>query len=214
MRLIAPDYCLGCGIEGFLLCSECAAYQAELVSKCYKCHTLTKDYRVCDHCRSGSSLLHVWSLANHQSLYKQVLYQIKYSYNQDACRDLAVALERSLPYLDPSVHILTYAPSASSRIRQRGFDHAKSIAEQLAKMRGLQCVSTLKRLDQSKQVGRTRQERFEQASKAYRVTSIDPSSQYIVIDDILTTGATLESIAKILRNAGARHVSAAVIIRK
>jgi predicted amidophosphoribosyltransferase len=71
------------------------------------------------------------------------------------------------------------------------------------------------RLGQTRQVGSRKTDRMKQLQDAYRVTHLNQirGKHIIIVDDVLTTGATLESVAKILRGAGASRVDALVFAR-
>jgi predicted amidophosphoribosyltransferase len=100
-------------------------------------------------------------------------------------------------------------------VRQRGYDQTRLIARVFAKQRGLPCDELLVRRGQSRQVGSDRKHRQEQAAKNYQSKqNIAKGTEVLLIDDILTTGATLEASAKILYQAGAKTVNAVVFAQK
>jgi len=96
-------------------------------------------------------------------------------------------------------------------VRIRGYDQSQLIAKRLAKQLGLPYCRLLRRVGQTRQVGASRQQRKEQIQHAFQPTGNKLTSQrVIVVDDILTTGATLEAAAAALKQAGASHVTAVV----
>ena len=98
-------------------------------------------------------------------------------------------------------------------MRIRGYDHALLIAQAFAGLRGLSCERLLTRLTQTRQVGASRAQRLAQLHDAFLVIREVPC-HVLVIDDVVTTGATLEAVAALLRREGARHVDAAVFAQK
>ncbi len=103
-------------------------------------------------------------------------------------------------------------PTIGKHIRERGFDHTLTLARKLAKKRGWKCERILTREVDTVQVGAKVAERKTQAQKAYGIKGkVDPEKVYLLLDDVWTTGATMEAAEKILREAGAKKIYAAVI---
>lgn len=111
--------------------------------------------------------------------------------------------------------IITYVPTATSRVRIRGYDQTKLIAEEFARIRGLSCRRLLVRIGQARQVRSTRAQRAAQAAGNYiAVPGTTLDGTVVLIDDIITTGATLGSAAKVLKKVGVKHVLGAVFAQK
>jgi ComF family protein len=148
-------------------------------------------------------------------LIKDFIHRFKFERAQAAAKPIATMMAGTLPYFDRST-IVTHIPTATSRRRQRGYDHAALLARALAQRLGLRHMTLLARLGQTRQVGATRGERLKQLHSAFRPlrTSVLPGSRILVVDDIVTTGATLEAAAHVLRENGAKTVSAAVFAQK
>lgn len=122
-------------------------------------------------------------------------------------------MNQALPVLPDNV-VVTYIPTIPSHIRERGYDHAKLIAKEFARIRGLPCRSILLRSTNAKQLGASKASRIAQAKRAYRVDpALDPVT-YLIIDDIFTTGSTMKYGAKALMDAGSKDVYIAVIARQ
>lgn len=103
-------------------------------------------------------------------------------------------------------------PTISRHIRQRGLDHTKMIAEELAKKKGFNCESLLKRRSEFVQVGATREQRLKQAQEAYMINGmVDKEKIYILLDDVWTTGASMRAAYSEMKKAGAVNVIMSVI---
>jgi predicted amidophosphoribosyltransferase len=103
-------------------------------------------------------------------------------------------------------------PTASRRSAGRGFDPATEIAAALALRAGLPLTSCLARRGAGRQLGRRRTQRLADPP-SIRAAGAAPASA-LLIDDVLTTGATLTACARALREAGSVRVVAATFSRR
>ena len=126
----------------------------------------------------------------------------------------AALLDDVVPLLPPDT-IVVPVPTIGSHIRQRGYDHALLMAKEFARQRELQMTTALERITTAKQRGANRKERFTQAEAAFRSRTITETNQaYLLIDDVVTTGATLQYAAKSLQEAGAQTIWVAALARQ
>jgi len=109
--------------------------------------------------------------------------------------------------------IIVPIPTATTRMRQRGYDHAKLIARHFARLHHAAYAPVLARMGQHRQVGASGERRRQQLGAAFRVTQPLANKHVILIDDVVTSGATLEAAANTLRKAGAARVDATVFAR-
>lgn len=127
-------------------------------------------------------------------------------------RSLVVAIADALTGLVPvaPAFVVTWAPTGAQRRRQRGFDQAELLARAVARRRGLRCVSLLRRLPGPPQAGRSRSDR--RTNPAFVIRGAAPDV-VLLVDDVVTTGATLTSAARALRAAGTAEVHGLVVAR-
>jgi ComF family protein len=112
--------------------------------------------------------------------------------------------------------ILVPVPLHPRKRRERGFNQAALLADRFAQAGGAAAVRTLLRrtLDTSTQTRLDRRERQENLKNAFALAdsrTIEPDSRYVLVDDVFTTGATLNACAAVLRRAGARRVDVATL---
>lgn len=210
---LAPHTCIVCKREGPPLCVNCASGKlSPLPPQCYRCGKSTALPEPCAACAPQSPLRYVWLGAAYRGTAKDAIAQLKFSRAKAMADSLAGCLNRYLPEL-PGDTLVSHAPTAYSRIRMRGYDQSQLIAKAFAKKRRLSCVNALRRTTATRQVGSTRLERFGQLQNAFAVRSPSRLSgkHILLIDDVLTTGATLESAARVLLAAGVKTVDAAVV---
>ncbi len=216
LSIIAPHNCIVCGAEDGLLCAWCLpeAFPG-LPSRCYRCYRTTSDSATCEHCRRRTAVKHAWIVTDYRGTAKQLVHDYKFGRARAAAPILGSVLADALPYI--SAHTLIVpVPTASIHIRQRGYDHALLMARYLAIRRNLRLSPIVSRLTQSRQVGSGRQQRHDQLRDAFIVTkpSLVNGAEILIVDDVLTTGATIEAVARILKQAGAKSIDAAIFAQK
>jgi len=214
INTVAPHSCLICDREGKLLCNWCLPDACpSLPSRCYRCKAVTDNSRTCDKCRAQTKLKHVWVRSDYGGAAKGLIHNLKFTGAQAAAPIIASYMHEALPYLEYVV--IVPIPTATIRLRQRGYDHAELLARHLSNISGLPVVKGLARLGQSRQVGTKRSQRHSQLAGAFRPTNnIAPKAHILLVDDVVTTGATLEEAAKTLKQAGAKTVDAVVFTQK
>lgn len=111
--------------------------------------------------------------------------------------------------------VITFVPVSKKRRRERGYDQAELLAKTVSEILQVPCVPLLEKQRHTKpQSGlRNKAERAANASNAYRIC--DPSAvdakQILLIDDIITTGATMSECCRMLLLAGAKSVCCAAL---
>ncbi len=216
ISLVAPYDCLGCGQQGLLVCSWCwPDLFLPVPTRCYKCLKSTASSKTCLKCRRKSPLTNVWVSADYEALPKRLVSLLKFGRNQTAADIMASYMAENLPVFAKQP-MLVSVPTATSRVRQRGYDQAKLIAKNLAKTTGYDLVTTLGRLGQTRQVGAKRAQRAKQLAGAFYIKRplLIKGANILLVDDVITTGATLEAAAKVLKTAGAKTVSAIVFAQR
>ncbi|NBX34152.1 ComF family protein [bacterium] len=148
---------------------------------------------------------------------RDIIHRVKYGASPWLADDLAdAALEDMLFRRHLSGAILVPVPLHAARRRERGYNQAERIAAWLAPRLPGCAVATLlvKQVATLSQTRLDRRERRANVRRAFRLAAgatIDPDRRYVVIDDVLTTGATLHACAATLRAAGAGLVDAAAL---
>lgn len=207
---IAPHRCIVCSKVGVFLCEPCSLEVfIRPPSRCYSCHQASVQSQVCANCRRRAGLSHVWVATEYEDTAKKLIHKLKFARANAAADILAKYIDDELPDLPNSI-IVTNVPTANTRVRVRGYDQSKLIAKCLAKRRGWQYVEVLERLGSSRQVGSSRKKRLSQLESAFRPTKSVKGAHILLIDDVVTTGATLGAASKTLKAAGAKIVDAAV----
>lgn len=104
---------------------------------------------------------------------------------------------------------VSWVPLSRRRLRSRGYDQARLLAEELAKRLDVPLISTLKKVRDTAPQSRSgaAKNRYENISGAYRaIDGAAAGRRILLVDDVITTGATLSECAVTLRQAGAKDV--------
>jgi predicted amidophosphoribosyltransferase len=136
---------------------------------------------------------------------RRLLHSLKYRNG----RAVAGALGSAMAALvDPGeVDVVTWAPTSATRRRARGYDQAEVLARAVARHLGVPRRRLLRRTDHTgPQTGRRRAERLARAPTFVPARAV--SGRVLVVDDVVTTGATLHAASSALLAAGATSVRA------
>lgn len=209
----APHLCCGCGTIGRLLCDNCKYnITSEVYSGCVGCGRLAGSKNVCNACRVSYPV--GWCVGERSGVLQRLIGDFKFQRMYAAYRPLADLLLQTVGQL-PEGTVVVPIPTVASHIRQRGYDHTAVIAKRFALRRKLRMMPYLQRRTNTKQRDANFQTRQRQAKEAFMVRgTLDPSVPYLIIDDVVTTGATIRYAAAALRQAGAQTIFVAVIARQ
>jgi ComF family protein len=116
--------------------------------------------------------------------------------------------------------VLVPAPASPAAVRRRGFDHAADITRVLGRLTGSEVRCLLRATGSADQRALGREERFANRASAFRLAgprgiaggTVLPE-RVVLVDDVFTTGATLDAAARVLRAAGVAEVRALAVAR-
>ena len=216
MDLAFPATCAGCGREGEPLCAACLpALDARLDLPGGLPIGLPADL--------PEPLLQVEWCAPFAGAVRGALHQLKYAGERRLARPLGEAVARRWARVGVGATLVVPVPVHGDRERKRGYDQAALIAEVAAERLGLPYVRALERTRVTvAQFELGRDERSTNVVGAFRVRhrAASPArgsvaGQWVLlVDDVVTTGATLAACAVALEEAGAYAVSAVVVARE
>lgn len=214
LELLAPHDCVSCGREGSLLCNSCTNGLKDFELRCYRCLKATNRTRVCSDCQKLASLHDVFVATEYKRSAAGLIHKLKFERARAGAKVIAQLMDALLPTLPAGV-IVTHIPTANSRIRERGYDQAALIAKNFAHLRKVPYSPLLRRVQQTRQVGATRAQRQAQLDGAFSIRKVLAGGRPILlVDDVITTGATIENAALTLKDGGVDALYAAAFAQK
>lgn len=213
-RLLASCFqtrCVGCRAWGAeAVCAPCATtLPAFSPTTCSRCRGALSPCPLCD---DQGALATVYAVAPYAGLLRDAVLGLKFEARHDLADWLGARMADALP--PGSGHgVLVPVPMSAERLRQRGFNQAEWLARGMQRRRpDLQKASHwLSRPRHTpRQVGQGREDRWASMRDAFAAPRDVHGQRILLVDDVLTTGATLSWAADALRRAGAREVRAVV----
>jgi ComF family protein len=214
VALLVPPLCLACRAPltraGDGLCAACRADLPWLGARvCRRCG-LPTPCAPCPARRAAFSC--AWAPLAHDATARALVGALKFRGATAAADVMAAHMLANAPPRLLSGAALVPVPAHSGRRRVRGYDHAALLARALARRSGLPLNQALERVDRGRQVGAGRARRRARGRIEVRARGAAPR-RAVLIDDVHTTGATLDACARALRGAGSRQVAAVTYTR-
>ncbi len=141
-----------------------------------------------------------------------LIAELKYKSVRALVWPLAEILSTAVPCLDSDV-VVVPVPTIARHVQERGLDHSYLIAKKFSGLKGLRCERVVRKVGNAVQVGSDAQTRREQAETAYEVVGRVEGRRFLVVDDVYTTGASIEAVCRLLRQNGASDVMVAVVVK-
>ncbi|MGB4768599.1 MAG: phosphoribosyltransferase family protein [Candidatus Saccharimonas sp.] len=157
--------------------------------------------------------MRAWCVGRRDDGLRAVIDALKFERTRAAHLPLAELLDEALPVI-PSDVIVVPVPTLTYHKRVRGYGHIELVAKAFAKKRGLPYSEALIRHSRHVQRGASRTQRIAQAKETYASTTLQKGQTYLLVDDVYTTGATLEYASRALIAGGAGQVWVAALSRQ
>jgi competence protein ComFC len=215
---IFPPNCAGCQKHGYRWCEECQDKTARVSSReCIYCgHQLTDNY-CCTHCNgSNGNLDRILVWGNHEGPLREALHKLKYRCDLGLGDELAMCLIGIMKENGIQGDLIVPVPLSTRRSRERGYNQAALLARPMALALGLPYrPCALKRVRETRtQVGLSIAQRRTNVKGAFLANpTLVAGKSVILIDDVITTGATMNEAGKALKQAGASRVVALTLAK-
>ncbi len=205
-----PELCVICGKKGELLCDSCYSNLAFLsVPICPLCGA---EKTASHKCKTDFSYLDgVRSLLKFTEDVRRIIHSYKYAGVWRLERRFSTPLSNLLmsDMRLKSADLITFIPLHPLKKFMRGFNQAELLCKGISEVSELECAHLLKRIKFTKsQTGiENKKKRRENIRGAFILKKTDVGGKRIVVvDDVITTGATLEEVSKVLKKGGAKEV--------
>lgn len=213
-----PPQCGGCGKPGSRWCVECQRQTLLLPPTiCTICGRLITTTGTCFACREtppAYSALRSWAIFS--GPLRKALHRLKYSRDIALGEVLARPLFEMLHHLKWPIDLVTSVPMGVARRAERGYNQATLLAFPLSLASGIpfRSQALIKVRDTRSQVGLNLAQRRENVFEAFKARSeIVVTKCVLVVDDVTTSGATIEACASALIIAGAQQVFGLTLAR-
>ena len=210
LDLLFPLRCLGCGEEGEIICEMCRRRLLRISPPfCPKCGKPLLREGICGECYRERAFDGMRSALFFAGLIREAVHQFKYQGIKALADPLGDMLtECFLRYAIPA-DVVVPVPLHPKKLRERGYNQAGLLGRRMARNLGLPFDdrTLIKARETPPQVGLSREERLRNVKGAFACRDGALAGRRVVlVDDVITTGATAESCAEALRRGGASSV--------
>lgn len=210
---IFPVYCLDCGQEGFWLCENCYR-KLDLSGRffCPICHQTSLGGSCCVDCSLQSELDQEIAILKYsdQEIIGQIIHNLKYNY-VEGLQVLIEKLIKDFLRLNPNLFIgvkqIVPVPLHKKRYAERGFNQAEIIAQILSRKLSIPINKNLQRKKFTQQQAKLNKEQRENNIKeAFVFEEYEIANVILLVDDVFTTGSTMQACAKVMKERGVGKV--------
>lgn len=210
LDLALPPTCVGCRREGAPLCRDCRTWLMVRVEN-------PPGVPIGLPADLPAPLLQLEWCAPFTGVTRRAIHELKYAGERRLARPLGEAVAARWRRASAGGDVLVPVPASPDRIRERGYDHAALIAAVAGGSLRMPVLRALERAhDTAAQHALGRTGREANVGGAFRVRDgVSVAGRWVVlVDDVVTTGATLSGCATVLLDAGAASVSAVTVARE
>ncbi len=216
LDLLFPKYCINCNAFGEYICPNCfSLISLETMPICAMCGNATINSLTHPVCKTAVGIDGVFCGVLYKGVIKKLVYKSKYNpYVFDLTKVMANLFVESLiqqesftTILQNLRPVLVPIPLHVKKEKKRGYNQSALLAKHLSESLKLPVSSILLRTKETNpQFGLNKEQRKENMLGAFSVKQKPLFTEVILIDDILTTGATIKEAAKVLKKNGVEKV--------
>lgn len=220
LDLLFPQWCVGCNREGEFICGKCLASLARIEPPfCPLCGRPQSDGLLCESCAGWQADIEgIRSPYKFDGVMRQAIHEFKYRNLRALAPRLAQLLHEYIVEYSLPVSVLVPVPLHNKRIRERGYNQSSLLAKELGRLAGLtvndNClVRNIYNLPQAKTSNVEERRHNVRGAFICRSDALK-DMDILLIDDVATSGATLNACASVLKATGARSVRGLTLARE
>lgn len=212
--LIFPKKCIGCGRIGNYICDQCLS-KVEIIEYpiCPECQRQAVGGKTHPGCLRRFGLDGLIVVCRYKGVVRSAVQKIKYKWSYDISKVLVDLLSENLwRFSFPQEAVLVPVPLHIKRKRWRGFNQAEILVKELNNRFGQVNLDLIERVLENKpQVGLSKRERKQNVRGIFALREAQgklkiKGKDFILVDDVFTSGATISEAAEVLKRAGAKSV--------
>ena len=216
--VLFPKKCVECQKPGQFVCFDCISKISKVMTPiCQKCGKITQSGQYCSSCRSSVELTGVMVACDYSAgPTKEMIHHLKYSGFVELSEALAELLVEKIKQSKKIKFVVVPVPMDQKKEIERGFNQSELMARYISKKLGLKGGLALEKTKRTPaQMKLKRTERLKNLAGVFECVDrgLVKGKNILLVDDVMTTGTTLNECAKELRKAGARQVWGAVVAR-
>lgn len=220
---LLPPTCILCGNTGFNGRDICASCYLRLLRNnrcCYRCggifETSTASPMLCGHCLSSPPAFdETYAPFIYQGEMRHLITSLKFGAHYKNARLLGLLLSEHLEKTAQRPDLILPVPLHRARYRQRGFNQAIEIAKTVSRQLQipLDLTSCLRHRDTPHQTDLTAKQRRKNIKNAFIIIKPIQAQHIAILDDVMTTGSTVQELACLLKKTGVNKVDVWVCAR-
>ena len=201
----------------YSMCKDCFSSMNFILDGCIKCGKPIINYSLeeqsiqgCRYCLKKSFYFDkAISCVEYTNLSKKIIFGLKYNNKTYLSKYIAIVMKEKLELENIKFDYILFVPLHKKRLRQRGFSQAEKIAINLGKIMNIPVVDNIYRKNNTRRLYKLgAEERVKELKNAFIINNIMDlrNKNILLVDDIFTTGSTVNEISKILKINGVNKV--------
>ena len=215
--LIAPKKCYSCNKEWHFLCENCLSNMSNFEPICYSCKGRSNSFEIHKNCKKDVYYDKIIILTHYKNkIISKLIKDLKFYNKKDIAEDFGnylseLFLENEI-YKNTDNYILIFPPMWFFKKLKRWYNHSEIMTKIISKKTNIKLwTGYIKKIKTTRQQSLlTRQQRLTNLDKSFKIANkkldnVD-KSVFIIVDDVVSTGSTINEISKILKEKWAQKV--------